>query len=284
MAAITHPDDSRPHWYRRQTLAVRRLGRRLGLTLQRMFRGLPALPEDARPLLTLAGLPLIDGFFLAFLGAGLWRDLGHAAAFGLTAFSGAGCVVAASQLRGSLGQRIGQVLAVYALVGAGAVIVTALQPIFQSLLPANLALFTGVFLIGLGLWISGLRRARQVASWIGFQAAVKVMLVASLIHGLLGGIDWRVSLSPEVLAPLALALGAGLTLTLGGIGLSVLRDRVADPRPLNWGAGASLLLMGLTVLGWPIPTLAVLAPLGAGCLWSVGAGFRRGAPDQPPAR
>lgn len=256
MAAITQPN------------AARRAGYRL------VHAHRPTLSPEAGTLLTLAGLPLIDGFFLAFLGTGLWHDLGQAAAFGLTAFSGAGCVVAAAQLRGSLGRRLGQVLLVYALVGAGAFSVAALQPIFQSLLPANLALFTGVFLIGLGLWISGLSRARRIAAWLGFQAAVKVMLAASLLHGLLGGIDWRLSLSPDVLAPLAVALGTGLALTLGGIGLGWLRDRLADPRPLNWGAGASLLLMGLTVLGWPVPTSAVLAPLAAGCLWSAGAALR----------
>lgn len=256
MAAITHPNEAQRAGYRKAR--ERR----------------PVFSPEAINLLTLAGLPLIDGFFLAFLGTGLWRNLGQAVAFGLTAFSGAGCVVAAMQLRGSLAQRLRQALAIYALVGAGAMTVAALQPVFQSLLPANLALFTGIFLIGLGLWISDLRIARRIASWIGFQAAVKVVLAASLIHGLSAGIDWRVSLTPELLAPVAVALVSGLALTLGGIGLSLLRDRLVDPRPLNWGAGASLLLMGLTVLGWPAPTTFVLAPLIAGCLWTCGTAVR----------
>lgn len=250
----------------------------------------PRIPIEARRLLTMAGLPLIDGFFLAFLLTGLWQKPGQALAFGLTAFSGAACFVAAMQLPGSFRQRLGWVTGVYALIGLGALAVSTAQPFFASILPENLQLFTGLFLLGLGLWISGVGGLRRVASWMGFEAAVKVMIAASLINGVLQGPVWRLSLDPALMGPLALAVAAGFALTAVGMLLGLALSRAADQRPLNWGAGISLTLMGLSVLGVTVPSSLVIAPLAVGCLVTVALAIqqaqsrdRRIATGQPPA-
>ena len=79
------------------------------------------IKEDAysvavRRLLVMASLPVLDGFFISFLATGLWQDPGQALAFGLTAFSGGACVVAAMRLEGSLRERFVKALAVYGLL------------------------------------------------------------------------------------------------------------------------------------------------------------------------
>jgi len=212
-------------------------------------------------LLCLSGLPLLDGFFLAFLKIGLWRQTSSAVAFGVTAFSGAGAVIAAMRLPGTLAQRAVKVLAVYAVVAAGALGISLVRPLFQSLLPDNLQLFTAVFLIGLGLLISGVPSCRRLAQWFGCENVVKAMILASLLNGAIHGVRWQTSFEPAALRGVGIALIAGLTLSLFGAALgSLLRDD-ADKRPLDLGAGISLVTMGLKVLGLPVPTMCVIAPL-----------------------
>lgn len=242
----------------------------------------PRIPAEARRLLTMAGLPLVDGFFLAFLLTGLWQEPGQALAFGLTAFSGAACFVAAMQLPGTWRQRLGWVIGVYALIGLAALLIAAAQPFFASILPENLHLFTGLFLIGLGLWISEVPSLRRVAGWLGFEAAVKVMVAASLIHGALRGPVWQLSLNPAVLGPLALAVAAGFALSALGMLLGLALSRATDQRPLNWGAGISLVLMGLKVLGVPAPSSLVIAPLAVGCLATVALAIQQVPGRWPP--
>jgi len=229
----------------------------------------PRTPIEARRLLTLAGLPLIDGFFLSFLLTGLWQEPGQALALGLVAFSGAGCFIAAMQLPGSFRQRLGWVTGVYVLIGLGALAISTAQPFFASILPENLHLFTGVFLLGLGLWLSGVGGLRKIASGIGFDAAVKVMIAASLVNGVIRGPVWRLSWDPALLGPVALAVAAGYSLTTVGTLLGLALSRAADQRPLNWGAAISLTLMGLSVLGVAVSSSLVIAPLVIGCLVTV---------------
>jgi len=171
---------------------------------------------------------------------------------------------------------------VYVIVAAGAVAISMARPVFQALLPPNLHLFTATFLVGLGLWISGVPFLSRVANWMGFQAAVKAMVAASLIHGLTTGIPWRFSLTPELWLPLAIAVGAGVSLSMMGMVLGLLLNRAADQRPLNMGAGISLTAMGLSILGVNIPSLWVMIPLAVGCLWSAGASAYRAALRQLP--
>lgn len=228
------------------------------------------LAQETQRLLTLAALPLIDGFFLVFLTTGLWEEPWQAVVFGLTAFSGAGCFAAATQLTGTLKYRVKQVVMVYSLVVIGALFVSLTQPIFESLLPSNVHLFTAVFLIGLGLYLSGVRVMRKVAKFLGFEAAVKVMIAASLIQGLFHGVDLRLSLDITRLPAISITVFAGFLLTLAGMVFGLVTRHTSDQRPLNLGAGTSLVLMGLNLLGMGLSPGLVIAPLAAGSMWLVG--------------
>lgn len=221
----------------------------------------------------LSALPLLDGYFLAFLTSDSWKDWGQALTFGLTAFSGGGCVYAASQLRGTFSQRIGQVVGVYVGLAALALTVSFARPLFIKLLPANLHLFTAMFILGLGLSHSGVPWLRRIAERFGLRHAFTLMAIASLLQGLFNKDLTLQSLSAELsldLAPLpalALSLSSGLGLTAVGVVLRMLLTEATGQQPLQIGAGVSLILMGLNLLGAGFPSGAVIGPLALGCLW-----------------
>lgn len=123
--------------------------------------------------------------------------MGNAFAFGLTTLSGTGCVILAIKIKGSLWKRCKEVLVVYTIIGIGMLLEACAQPLFITMLPDNLYLFTGIFLIGLGFWLSGVQRLQNIATRVGFQAAINVMIVASIIHGLIPGISWNISPGPN---------------------------------------------------------------------------------------
>src|SRR5947208_1307333 len=75
--------------------------------------------QDLKNLLALAGLPLLDGFFMVSAGSQFWLDPFYALSFGFTALSGAGCVSAAMVLKQSLRVKIVQVLVIYACILLG---------------------------------------------------------------------------------------------------------------------------------------------------------------------
>lgn len=240
----------------------------------------PAYPRIGRftldishfiPLLIAAGLPLVDGFYLTFLATGLWRQPAQAAAFGLSAFSGAACVVTAMQLTGSLRQRLAGVVAIYGLLAVGATVILAGRPLFESLLPPNLNLFTAVFLIGLALTVSGEVVLRRYAGYTGWMSAIKVMVLGSILNGFIHGINWRFVPDVTPLPAVLLAVGAGFGLTLVGVLLGYLlgQSGKAALRPLRLGATVSLLALALNVLGMGIPSPLVLVPLLVGTIWTV---------------
>lgn len=224
-----------------------------------------AYSKATQRLLVMAMLPVIDGYFISFLSTGLWRDMGQALAFGMTAFSGGACVAAAMLLPGSLRARLLQVLGIYAGLAVLILVATAFQPVLAQIIPANLSLFTSVFLIGLGLYTTGVPLLKRVGAWTGFEAAVKVILVATLIRAVTSpGMSWQPALDSSRLGALAVAWAGGLGLTLSGVLLGYLVKAVNDKRPLDWGAGISLVLMGLRLLGLMLPGWLVLTPLVVG--------------------
>jgi hypothetical protein len=218
----------------------------------------------------LSALPLLDGYFLAFLTSDLWKDWRNALAFGLTAFSGGGCVYVAMNLRGTVKQRIAQVVSVYIGLALGALMVSLARPFFESFLPDNVHLFTAMLLLGLGLCISGVPWLRRIAQWAGLQYAFRLIIFASLCQGLfIKGIKVELSLDWTLLPALAVSVSAGLGLTVVGVVLGLFLAGVADQRLLQIGAGISLALMGFNLLGAGFPSVVVISPLVLGCLWTM---------------
>jgi hypothetical protein len=222
-------------------------------------------------LLIAAGLPLLDGFFLSFLATGLWEQVAQSVAFGLNAFSGAACVVTAMKLSGSLHRRLSTVAFIYLLLGIAAVLIAVARPFFESLLPPNLNLFTAIFLIGLALQVSGEARLQRYAGYLGWMAAVKVMIVASVLQGMIYGFNW--SFVPDLLPlpSVVLSVLAGFGLTTVGVLLGYFVGHAGDDvlRPLRLSATVSLLGLGLNVLGLGIAPGVILAPLLAGIAWTL---------------
>jgi hypothetical protein len=227
------------------------------------------LEREPRNLLALVTLPLRDGFFLTNFASGLGNDLSNALAFGSIAFSGPACIIAAMQLKGSALQRISVLSLIYIVVGVVAFAESMAQPVFASFLPPNLHLFSGVFLLGLALWTSGIPILRRIAGWLGFEAISKTMVAIGLIFALRNGLGWGCSFDFRYLPNLLMALGTGYLFSLvAGIGSGLMADKVKNQHPLRWSGSVSLFLTSLNVLGIAnIPTIWVVTPLSAGCLW-----------------
>ncbi len=227
--------------------------------------------QDFKTLLALAGLPLLDGFFIVSAGSQLWLDPFFAVSFGVTALSGAGCVGAAMALKQSLRAKVAQVLLVYALVLLGCVLEVLTLPILCSAIPDYLFFLTALFLFGLGMCYSGFTFLQKCNGWFGFTFACKFMLVLSAFNGLthLKGIEWALSLDLKAEFMVLLAVGAGLVLTLG---IGVLLGSLVELKYRSLferGTAVSLCLMGLKVLGVDIWSVAILAPVLVAYGWAL---------------
>ncbi len=222
------------------------------------------LSPEARLLMTLSALPIVDGVFIVFLATGLWQDLWSAAAFGATAFSGAGCIVAAIRLTGTWRDRLRQVVQVYILVTLGATIVTFARPLFVGLLPTELGLYSGVFLLWLGARISGIPLLQGIAGRLPCEGLVIGMMIAAVVRGITVGIVWGVETNPRLVLPLTIAISTGFGLSLAGAILGLLVTQESVRGPLDLGGGISLMLMGCKVLGFGITSVWLIAPLVVG--------------------
>lgn len=235
------------------------------------------LTADVAKLATLAGLPLIDGYYLGFLASDAWQDYVKAATFGLTAFSGAGCLIVATQLQGSPLKRVTKLVLVYLLIGLAAFGISLARSLFTSLIPQMLLTpFTSIFLIGLGFSLSGIPMLRRIAEGFGFQSTMRLMLLWPLFADRLAGsaVSYTLDVDPTLVPALLIALAAGFALSLSGVYLGLLSQRLCNQQPLNLGAGVSLCGMGLALAGVPIPSPVVLLPLGVGLLSSLLLSFR----------
>ncbi len=150
------------------------------------------------------------------------------------------------------------------------------RPFFESLLPPNLNLFTAIFLIGLALQVSGEARLQRYAGYLGWMAAVKVMIVTSLLQGLIYGFNWYFAPDIAPLPAVAISMLAGFGLTTIGVLLGYFIGHAEDNllRPLRLSATVSLLGLGLNVLGLGVAPGIVLAPLMVGIGWTLIAVMR----------
>ncbi len=223
------------------------------------------LSEDAKRLLIVAGLPLLDGYFLTFLVGSMWTDFWRCIAFGVTAFSGAASFLTAMNLKGSLLRRIFEVCFVYTVIGLSALAITTLHNTIIKLLPANISVFTALFLLGLGLEITGNRFLGKVAYSIGSRSVVGAILALIIYNGITQAMAKELyvdpSLDPARMWPVAYAVLSGFAFTLLGLLLGYKFQHVVDGAPMKWGAGVALLIMSLTVLGFEIPSFLIIPPI-----------------------
>ena len=244
--------------------------------LQRVFLGLyrRAIGSRRQTLLHMSGLPIIDGFYVACIGSGLFADTGQSVLFGCCAFSGAGCVVAALHLKGGLFERLLDVLRVYLVIAVAAIGVATAEPMIRVMVPDQLYLLTAMFLIALGMFSSGIKILVRVGKFIGVSVLVRCMLVLIAANSLATSCDliFKVSFEPALLRNVGIAVVCGWLLSSIGAFVGILIESLDnfDRRPLDIGGGISLVLMGLKVLGYLLPGWVIMIPLISGCLLGFG--------------
>jgi hypothetical protein len=242
-------------------------------TLRHWFR---SRSTQEQQLLLLAGLPLIDGVFLSAVASGLLSDPSAAVAIGVNLFSGAGCLAIALSLTGPLRQRVGLVLRVYGFgIFPVAAALAASSSTLRGLMLPHFDVFSALVLIGLALEIAGLRVAPGTAqpatiaagwSWAARltgtpQVVLAVAVAASMLYAVKTRppIAFTVSVNDAGMA--ALAVLAGMALTLVGVVFGGALRRRVDSVWIRRGGALGLVAIAACILGAPLPNLAPLAPL-----------------------
>ena len=244
--------------------------------LQKLFLGVyrRAIGSRRQTLLHMSGLPIIDGFFVACIGSGLFADTGQSVLFGCCAFSGAGCVVATLHLKGGLFERLLDVLRVYLVIAVSAIGVATAEPMIRVMVPDQLHLLTAVFLISLGFLFSGVKMLVRAANFIGVSALVRCMLVLIAANSLTTSCDliFKVRFEPVLFRNVGIAVVSGWLLSSTGAVVGIVIENLDnfDRRPLDIGGGISLMFMGLKILGYLLPGWVILIPLISGCLIGFG--------------
>lgn len=232
----------------------------------------PYFSEEAKYLLVVAGLPLLDGYFLAFLAGNMWSDFWKVVGFGLTAFSGAACILTAMKMRGNLPHRLVQVSLVYLVVAFAAIFIASASNILSKIVPENISVFTALFLLGLAFTFTGNKFLAKVADFIGARSVVGAILLILAFNAMKDGISGGLYLDPHIVIPVSFAIGLGYMLTVLGTILGYFTKNIIEVGPMRWGAGISLIIMAFTVLGFQIGSYWVLPPLIIGLLFSVLSG------------
>ncbi len=238
-----------------------------------------ALPTSKTPrdLLRLLSLPLIDGYFLSMVISGRMEHWSVAVLVGLLAFSGAGVVTTASLLPSSpqhFGRVAWTIVRVYLLILPLAWIATILMGSLASLALPYQGIFTALILLGTAanMWpgtlphkLRGLYAPTQI---------VIVLLSVMVIYGLESGrlMPLRFQLNMPLLFMVGLSVTVGLVLTLAGSLLQFKWGGIDTPFSRNFlAAGGSIVLVmvALTLLGVPVPSLWVWAAEGVAIFGAV---------------
>src|SRR3989442_5238235 len=193
------------------------------------------LPSPVGRLLILAGLPLVDGYFLFYLRSEPFRGMLGAIIFGLTAFSGAGCLAAAISLGGSGRGRLRQISKLYLVIALGAFTIFSQQGLVSSILSranGTWRVASGIFLVGLGFETTEMPPLQAIARWMDFDRIPKHLLLIILVSAVFlspipsdHGTDPSTQAAAD-LSEILLALLVGFVMTLLGalIGMRVRLD------------------------------------------------------------
>ncbi|WP_456473918.1 hypothetical protein [Candidatus Pyrohabitans sp.] len=173
---------------------------------------------------------------LAALSAGVVSDLKLALVFGMSVFSGVGCISVAATLR----KKFYAVALVYLAVGALSLIVAVFADAIRSAIFPQFYLFSALLLITLGLEFLGINvgiRAKEVA-----KVGIAVALIYSMLH-IPDGLSMK--LESHTIRFVLLSVGTGfLSTLLGGIFLY----RRTNPEILRIISGVILVILGVKLL------------------------------------
>lgn len=173
---------------------------------------------------------------LAALTAGIIADLKLALVFGVTVFSGAGCISIAATLK----RKFYAVSLVYLAVAVLSLLTAAFAEIMRSALFPHFYLFSALLLITLGLEFLG------ISAGIRPGEVVKVGFAIALIYSLLHiPNEVNIGIEHRMLLPVLLSVMAGFFSTLLG---GILFNRYSNPKVLRRISGLILVILGIRIL------------------------------------
>ncbi len=232
--------------------------------------------EGEAELLGMAGLCVVDGYLLSMLLSGSIEEPFAALIFGMTAFSGVGCItIAATCLRGGMKERMLSVTKVYAVVAVGALPVSVFYSLMSAFIIPEMK-FVTVAVVGLiGMIVSGVERLRSFAMAVNPKRVFAAGFSLSVFASLLDGIDPVFALDIEAAGWVLLAVTVGYLATLAASAAGRYVSRVIDERSFRLTAGATLMALSMSIAGLPVTPEMVGILFISGCIMSFSIGTFR---------
>lgn len=212
-----------------------------------MIGDLLKLDESSRQLLTVAGLPLVDGVFATLLVSGSLSGFSNILSFALTVFAGAGSLAVLFSQSENRRDARRMVYSVTPYLVSGAVLVALLAPIFNQIF----AISSLQYVAGAALMLIALKLARV-------EIAEKVKTHWILVPGMLLSIQsFSISgLSLNYVLPALATVGAAC---LSLLVFSFAREVQLDLGIVRNGSALVLMVFSASMFGFNIPGQAGLA-------------------------
>lgn len=187
-------------------------------------------------LFSLAVSPIFDGVLISVLTTNIIQDLRMAVLFGLTVFSGGGCIAAASIIE----NKFSSITKVYMVVGLLSILASILTPFFSSFVFPYFYVFTSAMLICMGMEFLGIK--------IGIKPIYILILgiLLSMLHFLLIlPVNIQVTLSSKAILFVGIAVTVGYFSTF--LGSMVLGS--FNLEKIKKFSGVCLIFLGIKILG-----------------------------------
>ncbi|EGB15691.1 hypothetical protein DND132_2488 [Pseudodesulfovibrio mercurii] len=224
-------------------------------------------------LLFMGLLPVLDGFYVSSLGSGLFSSTSDSIAFGLMAFSGAACIVSATNLEGSLLSRTLCAVRTYLIIGIAAVLVAGLATPLAAVIPSNMRLLTSLMVILLGLVFTEAPVLSRIARIAGGDTMPRVVMLLIGICALAAdNVDWAWSARSAVMSNVLAAVGAGFCLTMTGVVIGWLCHSQEGFRENDFklAGGLALAMVGANMSGLiRIPNWLIFMLIIGGLTWAL---------------
>lgn len=198
-------------------------------------------------LLEMSGLCVIDGYLLSMLLSGEIEEFYTAAIFGLSAFSGVGCISIVPYLEGSMRQRIASVTKIYSLVGIGALVLSVIYPFISNFVFLEFKYITAVIVVLIGMIVSGIERLRNFAILINPKRVFLTGMILSVVVSVFTGVSISFALQFASIQWVLFALIVGFCETIAATVATKRMEEVMDMRVFSFFAGTTLMTLGLGI-------------------------------------
>lgn len=227
--------------------------------------GKKCLANIDKMVFALASAPIIDGLLISCLVNGLMSNIMEAVVFGMTAFSGGACIGAVINSQKSFFKEFISIFTVYFLILVFSLSVAIVSPVFKSAAPENLTGLTAIFLIALGLKISGIKKAQRFFG-VTPGSAIRVLIFSFFIKSMRLAPMLVTSQDMWLFFLVVISVLSGFFFTCLGLLLRKLTILFTnfDYSYLKIGQAGSLILVGLKLIFPVFPTWLALVPIISG--------------------